>query len=155
MTAALLTSLALALTFTPALSLVLLKPKKAGEERSVHSHEETGPIMRKVLLAHERILNWALTRPLAMATICLVLVIGGYFAYRGLGSDLLPEMDEGAFILDSYTPPGTSLTESARIIGNVEKILHDTPEVDITSPPAPVFNLDSQRSQSQTSATSP
>ena len=133
MTAALLTSLALALTFTPALSLVLLKPKKPGEERSVHSHEETGPIMRKVLLAHERILNWALTQPLALATICLVLIVGGYFAYQGLGSDLLPEMDEGAFILDSYTPPGTSLAESARIIGNVEKILHDTPEVDITS----------------------
>ena len=133
MTAALLTSLALALTFTPALSLFLLKAKTPLEDGSSHSHEESGPVMLKVLSMHTSVLSWMLTRPLALAAICLVLVVGGYFAYEGLGSDLLPEMDEGAFILDSYTPPGTSLTESARIIGNVEKILHDTPEVEITS----------------------
>ena len=131
MTAALLTSLALALTFTPALSLFLLKANHQQPERQ--SHEEASPMMRRVLSAHETALNWSLTRPSVLAAICLVLVVGGYFAYKGLGSDLLPEMDEGAFILDSYTPPGTSLTESARIIGNVEKILHSTPEVEITS----------------------
>jgi len=133
MTAALVTSLALALTFTPALSLFLLKGKQRGEDGPARAHDEAGPAMRRVLSAHASVLNWALRRPLALGAICMVLVIGGYFAYEGLGSDLLPEMDEGAFILDSYTPPGTSLTESARIIGNVEKILHDTPEVEITS----------------------
>jgi CzcA family heavy metal efflux pump len=138
MTVALLTSLVLALTFTPALSLFLLKGKSpsqdaAGSTRADSQEEEVGPIMHRVLLVHARVLAWALTRPLALGAICLVLVIGGYLAYLGLGSDLLPEMDEGAFILDSYTPPGTSLAESARIIGNVERILHETPEVETTS----------------------
>jgi CzcA family heavy metal efflux pump len=133
MSAALLTSLALALTFTPALSLFLLKTKDGSGEAQAHAQEETGPVMRRVLSAHASLLNWTLTRPLVLAGVCLVLVVGGYFAYKALASDLLPEMDEGAFILDTYTPPGTSLTESRRIIGNVEKILHDTPEVEITS----------------------
>ena len=133
MTAALLTSLALALTFTPALSLALLKARKSTEDDSIASHEESGPVMRKVLSTHASVLNWALTRPLALGAICLVLVIGGYFAYRGLGSDLLPEMDEGAFILDYLTPAGTSLSETNRILLHVEQILHDTPEVEITS----------------------
>src|SRR6202023_1636013 len=64
---------------------------------------------------------------------CLVLIIGTYFAYNALGSDLLPAMDEGAFILDYLTPAGTSLAETNRILTHVEQILHDTPEVEITS----------------------
>ncbi len=59
--------------------------------------------------------------------------LAGYFSYRGLGSDLLPEMDEGAFILDYFTPAGTSLTETNRILEHVDQILHRTPEVSITS----------------------
>jgi Cu/Ag efflux pump CusA len=53
--------------------------------------------------------------------------------YNALGSDLLPEMDEGAFILDYLTPAGTSLAETNRILTHVEQILHSTPEVEITT----------------------
>ena len=42
-------------------------------------------------------------------------------------------MDEGAFILDYITPPGSSLAESNRILEHVEKILRSTPEVETTS----------------------
>src|SRR6266446_3498863 len=53
--------------------------------------------------------------------------------YNFLGSDLLPEMDEGGFILDYFTPPGSSLAESNRILQHIEEILHATPEVENTS----------------------
>ena len=62
-----------------------------------------------------------------------ILILAGYFSYRSLGSDLLPEMDEGAFILDYFTPAGASLTETNRILQHVEQILQHTPEVAITS----------------------
>jgi multidrug efflux pump subunit AcrB len=167
MTAALLTSLALAVTFTPALSLKLLrgrKPRGAKNARKPlfaflsrgkevdspaalvgdfsssppgpaeeHKGHEDGPVMRRILQAHARVLTWALVRPLALLLGCLVLVVGTYFAYNALGSDLLPEMDEGAFVLDYLTPAGTSLAETNRILTHVEQILHNTPEVDITS----------------------
>jgi CzcA family heavy metal efflux pump len=134
MTAALLTSLVLALTWTPALSLVLLKVKPRAEGEPVASEEEEhGKAMQWVLHKHASVLAWALGRPLALAGICLLLVAGSYFAYRGLASDLLPEMDEGAFILDYLTPAGTSLAETDRILQDVEQILRDTPEVLITS----------------------
>ena len=58
-----------------------------------------------------------------------MLILAGYFSYNALGSDLLPEMDEGAFILDYFTPAGTSLTETNRILHHVEQILQQTPEV--------------------------
>jgi multidrug efflux pump subunit AcrB len=62
-----------------------------------------------------------------------VLILAGYLCYNALGSDLLPEMDEGAFILDYFTPAGASLTETNRILQHVEQILQQTPEVQITS----------------------
>jgi CzcA family heavy metal efflux pump len=132
MTAALLTSLALALTFTPALSLSLLShPGKPAESST--PHDENGPVMRRILHVHERVLTLALARPALLALTCLLLVVGAYFSYQALGSDLLPEMDEGAFIIDYLTPAGTSLTETNRILLHVEQILHNTPEVEITS----------------------
>jgi CzcA family heavy metal efflux pump len=130
MTVALLTSLLLALTFTPALSLSL--------ERKIHAApakpERTGAsALHRLLRYHERALEWSLQRPLALALVCVGLIIAGYFSYRGLGSDLLPEMDEGAFVLDYFTPAGTSLTETNRILDHVDQILHRIPEVSITS----------------------
>jgi CzcA family heavy metal efflux pump len=136
MTIALLTSLLLALSFTPALSLMLLGANHStgsGNDRSALPAEENGPIMRRVLHMHERVLTWALGRPMMLALGCLVLVVAGYFAYSALGSDLLPEMDEGAFILDYTMPAGSSLVETDRILQHVERILQHTPEVRITS----------------------
>jgi CzcA family heavy metal efflux pump len=142
MTAALLTSLALALTWTPALSLSLLRKSNKVTVEPVEdpdkavlaeSHEENGPIMRRVLHAHERSLSLALTRPLALAGICVLLIGAAYFSYNALGSDLLPAMDEGAFVLDYLMPAGSSLTETNKVLLHVEQILHNTPEVEITS----------------------
>ncbi len=132
MTASLLTSLALAVTWTPALSLHLLGERKARDGDAVHEHED-GPVMRWILKRHEQVLTWALGRPLWLGLGCLVLAAAGYLCYTQLGTDLLPEMDEGAFILDYLTPAGTSLAETNRILQHVEEILHDTPEVEITS----------------------
>ena len=130
MTAALLTSLMLALTFTPALSLSLLHPPKANAERIAEEH---GPMMRRVLEVHGRCLSWTVERPWSLAVIAVLLLATGYFAYAGLGSDLLPRMDEGAFILDYIMPAGSSLQETSTVLAKVEKILRDNPNVLITT----------------------
>ncbi len=130
MTASLLTSLLLALTWTPALSLVLLRSKRSDETRS---HEEAGPILGRVMRWHERALTLSLGKPFLLAGICLLLVAGAYFAYGCLGSDLLPAMDEGGFVLDYIMPAGSSLTETNRVLQHVESILRNTPEVESTS----------------------
>jgi multidrug efflux pump subunit AcrB len=89
--------------------------------------------MRRIFRAHEHTLSWALARPLALAGICALLIVGAYFSYNALGSDLLPAMDEGAFVLDYLMPAGSSLAETNRVLLHVEQILHNTPEVEITS----------------------
>ena len=134
MTTALLTSLLLAITWTPGLSLTLLR---AGD-RSTHGNapgdsHPSGPIMARILRWHATGLNWALGRPAALLGICALLVVGTYFAYNALGSDLLPAMDEGGFILDYIMPAGSSLTETNRVLDHVDQILHSLPEVESTS----------------------
>jgi CzcA family heavy metal efflux pump len=129
MTVALIISLLLAVSWTPALSLVFLRERKATQT----SNEEHGRIMRKTLSWHERALSWALSRPVLLLGLCGLLVVGTYIGYQSLGSDLLPEMDEGGFIVDYIMPAGSSLTETNRVLDHVDRILHSIPEVESTS----------------------
>jgi len=146
MTAALLTSLALALTWTPGLSYVLLRKHshhhlhnaEATEEARLddadeHGDHAVGRLMKRVLAVHKVVLERALAKPVWVALACLVLVAGTWIGFLNLGSDLLPEMDEGGFILDYIMPAGSSLTETNRVLEHVERILRAQPEVEITS----------------------
>jgi multidrug efflux pump subunit AcrB len=64
---------------------------------------------------------------------CAILGVAGFFAHRFVGSGFLPEMDEGAFVLDYWTPGGTALAETDRQVHIVENILAKTPEIVGTS----------------------
>jgi CzcA family heavy metal efflux pump len=130
MTAALLTSLVLALTWTPGLSLTLLHERR---ENAASSDHTGGRMLGRVLRVHRRMLNWSLARPLWLAGACLLLVVATWAGYQALGSDLLPQMDEGGFILDYIMPPGSSLAETNRVLEHVYRILHSIPEVESTS----------------------
>ncbi len=125
--ASLLTSLALAVTWTPTLSHFLLRREgKKGAE------SESGGLAR-VIAVYDRALRLALDYPLALAVLCLALVGVSFGAYRVLGTDLLPGMDEGSFVLDYNLPPGSSLRDTNQVLLKVEKILQATPEVESTS----------------------
>src|SRR6201998_3207454 len=132
MAASLLTSLMLALTWTPGLSLALLRDHNA--ESTEHNEHTAGRLMSRILKVHHRVLDWALAKPLLLGLACLLLVIATYFGYRALGSDLLPQMDEGGFILDYIMPAGSSLSETNRVLQHVERILRSEPEGESTSP---------------------
>jgi multidrug efflux pump subunit AcrB len=153
MTVALLVSLFLAMTWTPTLSQYLLKDKrgKNGAEKPAATATNTGTenIDPAALLAAEeahlsgffgrivsfyaRFMQRVLHHPwlLAGSSVAIILLTG--LCYHFLETDLLPAMDEGGFILDYYTPPGSSLTESDRILKHMDAILKETPEVENTS----------------------
>jgi CzcA family heavy metal efflux pump len=62
----------------------------------------------------------------AFAAICIAIII---FLPPMLETGFLPEMDEGAIVLDYSSPPGTSLDETDRMLLDVEKMLVKIPEV--------------------------
>jgi CzcA family heavy metal efflux pump len=146
MAVSLLTSLALALTWTPNLSLYFIQAKEekaeAGSQRSEAQEirrlleiEEASlsGFFLKVISFHERWLRRALARPRWLALFSLALIVLSYICYRFSGSDLLPEMDEGGFVLDYIMPAGSSLAETNRVLSHIEQMLKETPEVESTS----------------------
>ena len=144
MTVALFSSLLLALSFTPTLSLYFVRRKadrgsetsteivRPSKEHLADQHSQSG-VFGRIVNFYERIMRVVLHRRWAVALGSLAIVVLTVVCYNFLGTDLLPEMDEGGFILDYYTPPGSSLAESDKILQNIEKILHSVPEVENTS----------------------
>ena len=145
---ALLTSLALALTWTPTLSHFLIRrrggirpaanseadqPQGGAVRTQDEGFTEQARFLARPLRAYRLALRGALEHPWIVAFSCLVLIIGSYYCYHALGSDLLPAMDEGGFILDYWMPSGSSLEETNRVLTGVEEMLRDMPEVESTS----------------------
>ncbi len=128
---ALITSLALALTWTPTLSHYLLRRTRHGAA-SNHDAPATG-FMALILRVYDRALRLVLARPAIFACGCLAIIAGSYLCYQNLGSDLLPAMDEGEFVLDYLMPAGSSLGDTNKVLLGVEKVLQSTKEVEGTS----------------------
>jgi len=124
---ALLTSLALALTWTPTLSHYFIRSGRHGGER------EHGGVPAWLFRPYEAVLRFSLEHKLVLALFAVVLIGASYLCYKNLGSDLLPAMDEGGFIVDYIMPAGSSLDDTNRVINHVERILRATPEVESTS----------------------
>jgi len=132
---ALLTSLALALTWTPTLSHYLLRrtvSEKAGAA-DAHGHVSATGFMGRLTNFYARALRFVLAHPIMLGGACALLIVASFFCYQALGSDLLPAMDEGGFILDYLMPAGSSLADTNEVLLGVEKILKATPEVESTS----------------------
>jgi CzcA family heavy metal efflux pump len=143
MSVALLTSLALALGFTPILAERFVKARRRGakeykEDQSDHQltsvemeeEAQSGTILRAVVGRYERVLSQALDRRWIVIVVVVAALVGSYLLYRSLGSEFLPQFDESAFVLDYRAPSGSSLTETDRLLQQVEKMLHQTPEVE-------------------------
>src|SRR6185437_2297769 len=155
MAAALFTSLALALAWTPNLSRYFVHKKGAESNPRADSEEmdradragETSPQQRemkrlmaaeeasmrgffgRVITFYERWARRALEHPLWLVGLCAILLVASYFCYKALGSDLLPKMDEGGFIVDYIMPAGSSLQETDRVLAHLEKMIGALPEV--------------------------
>ena len=78
---------------------------------------------------HGRLLGRLIERPLWLIPGLALLLLAGFLAYMRVGSGFLPKMDEGGFVLDYYTAPGTSLNETNRELLEVEAILKKDPYV--------------------------
>jgi multidrug efflux pump subunit AcrB len=162
MSVSLLTSLALALTWTPTLSQYLIRGKRnnhgaepdptlaaedsaalaetKSEDKKAELHQllaaeekHLSGFFLRVVNFHERWLRRALERPRLLALFSAGLIAVAVVCYMFSGSDLLPEMDEGGFTVDYIMPAGSSLAETNRVVSHVERMLHEMPEVESTS----------------------
>ena len=120
----------LAVSFLVALLVVPLLAKALLRASDAEALERSGPWWRKAQDFSASQLGRTLKRPVRLALPLLVIVLAGGFAYLKLGSGFMPRMDEGGFIFDYWAAPGTSLTETDRMLRQVEGIVRSLPEVE-------------------------
>jgi CzcA family heavy metal efflux pump len=125
-------SLLLAIFFTPVLAGIFLRPVRVAADASLEQAEEhqEGPTLHKISMHYQKVLLWSLRHTRRIMLIAAGVLIVSIVIYNALGTGFLPDMDEGAFVLDYRTPPGTSLRESNRILNHIEQFLRQTPEVE-------------------------
>lgn len=121
LTIALIVSLVLALLVSPTLCATFLRTRVGAKEH--------GRLFEYVIRFYEWILRFGLRNRWLVPLGAAVLIAATLFMAGRLQSGLMPEMDEGAFVLDFVLPPGTSLQESDRVLKQIETILKETPEV--------------------------
>jgi CzcA family heavy metal efflux pump len=119
LSAAVLLSLIYALVFIPVPAARFLRTRRS-------TGTETGGWLAA---RYERLLSGALRRPLAVIAVTLLVAAIGALFYLRLETGFLPEMDEGGYVIDYWSPPGTSLQETDAMVRRIEKTLEQTPEV--------------------------
>jgi CzcA family heavy metal efflux pump len=116
---ALLVSLGLALFVSPSMCAVMLPAAEV----------PAGPWMERLLSLYERTLHGALNRRRWVPLIGVVILALTLLLAMRLGTGFMPNMDEGGFVLDYVTPPGTSLAESDRLLSQIDAIVQANPAV--------------------------
>lgn len=119
---ALLSAMVLSITFVPAAVATFITGKV---------HEKENMAIRGAKKVYEPALKWSIAHPLPVVSVAIVLVILSLFTATKMGSEFIPNLDEGDIAVQALRAPGTSLTESVRMQSFMEKMLiEDFPEVD-------------------------
>ena len=92
-----------------------------------------GRFTQRMMQGYEDTLRKWLKRPALVLLLVAPLVVVGAFAYMRVGTGFMPKMDEGGFILDYLSRPGTSLEETDRLLNQVETVIRANPYVDTYS----------------------
>jgi len=116
-TSALIGSLILSLTLVPLLCYFLLRGGTSEKENIV---------IRACKRVYRPALLWALTNRAAVIVVAIVLLGASAVALTRLGSEFLPELNEGTMWVNIYFPPGISINETKRLAAKVREILHSS-----------------------------
>lgn len=118
---AVLVSMVVALTVTPALALILLR--KAPLER------RESPLVRWLQRGYRSALSRITKRPVRAYALVAVMALAGVAVLPGLGQSLLPSFKERDFLMHWLTEPGASHPEEVRITEQASKDLMAIPGV--------------------------
>lgn len=123
---ALLASLFVSLTIVPMIASTLLKGRRRDESGPGPGRSRFEPIRN----VYRRSLGWALRHRKTVIAATLLLVAGSVYMVPSLGFEFMPKQDIPILSMMAKMPVGTNLEETNRVIGNIEDILFDQPEIE-------------------------
>lgn len=115
---AVIASLVVAITVTPAMSLIFL-PR--------HTKERTPPVVHWTRGRYEAVLQRVVKAPRLAIAFAALLTVGGIVLLPMFGETFLPDLQEGHFIVHMTVMPGTAASESLRMGARVTAALEQLP----------------------------
>jgi cobalt-zinc-cadmium resistance protein CzcA len=116
-------ALVLALTLVPIAAAVILRPPRSGTDEDV-------VLLRKVKQWYGPLLDRCLRHPRLVALVTLLVAVPVIALGFRIGSDFMPQLDEGALLLQTVLPAEAALEEVDRLNHRVEDVLRTIPEVE-------------------------
>ncbi len=107
----------------------LVIPVLAGQLLKGTRHREPGRAARATDASYARLMRPVLRWPWLSLLVVLPLASLGWHEYSQVESGTFPKIDEGGFVIDYHGPPGASIAEMDVLLGRVEAMLKETPEV--------------------------
>jgi hydrophobic/amphiphilic exporter-1 (mainly G- bacteria), HAE1 family len=131
---------AMTVTFSLGASLlvaIMLIPMMAslGDKEELKHIDDESPVESRIeaLPFYVKPYIWFLSKVLKARIIAvgvaLALFAGSMYMIKDLGSELIPEISQGEFLIDYELPPGTALEETSKRLVSAEKYLAETPEI--------------------------
>jgi cobalt-zinc-cadmium resistance protein CzcA len=121
--AAVLAALVLSLTLVPVVAAGVLRPRREGQQEDV-------AIIRGIKRVYRPLLEGALRHAGIVRIATLAITIPALWLATQIGSDFMPELDEGAILMQTSLPAEASLDEVDRLNHRVEDVLRTFPEVE-------------------------
>ena len=119
-TSALVGSLLMALSLVPLLCLMLLRKKIPHDDNA---------LVRACKRAYTPALQWAMARPRTVLAVAGLALAAALALASTLGSEFLPELDEGTIWVNATLPPSVSPDEAKLTAARIRSKLHSVPEV--------------------------
>jgi len=128
------TSTIAAITLTPMLSSKMLRLiSKNNESKKISYYNLVIPIFDKIDMAYGRILKWSLHHKKLITIVSFAIFIGSLFLSGKLGTEFIPETDEGRLSVSVELQPGTRVERTTELARKIDQFLNEIPEVNLIS----------------------
>jgi len=125
-------ALFLAITLAPALSSYLIKRKKQDgdiEEEEQDPMKEGNALIRYLKKVYQPTLEFVVRHRITTTIVSVICVLLAILIFRNIGSEFIPQLEEGSISLEVVRDPSMSLDASVQIENKVQKIFKKFPEV--------------------------
>ena len=111
----------LSITLVPALMVFFIRGK-------IHKEEEN-PLNRWLIAVYKPILKKALMQPRKLSIIMILLALSSLWPMSQLGSEFMPQMNEGDLLYMPTTLPGISIGKARQLLQQTDRLIKTVPEV--------------------------
>ena len=112
---------ALSVTLVPVLMGWLVRGRMVAEERN--------PVNRALIAAYRPVVDALLRRPRTLLVVAVAITLSGLWPLQRLGSEFMPELDEGDLLYMPTTFPALSPGKAAEVLQQTDRLIRTVPEV--------------------------